>query len=106
MEGSIIRTVDLLHYFFANKPVDQCLSNLLKYKITFLIKVDFLYFISTLSVQGIGHPITSGMCCRAAILCGYSESCTGVIKDIISQKGVATGWGVGTEWAYMYKTVF
>lgn len=35
-----------------------------------------------------------------------TERCTGVIKDVISQKGVATGGGVGTEWAYMCKTVF
>lgn len=39
-------------------------------------------------MQGTGHPITAcGMYCGAAILSGYSESCTGVIKDIISQKG-------------------
>lgn len=39
----------------------------------------------------------------SAILPGYSESCMRAIKDIISQKGVATGRGVETEWTYMYK---
>lgn len=40
---------------------------------------------------------------ESCILSGYGESCTGFIKDLISQKAVATGRGVGTEWAYMYK---
>lgn len=61
----------------------------------------------TLLVWGAGHPMTaSGVSCAAAILSGYSENHTGVIEDIISRKGVATGGGVGTEWAYTYKTVF
>jgi len=48
----------------------------------------------------------SGVSCAAAILSGYSENHTGVTEDVIHREAVATGRGVGTEWAYTYKTVF
>lgn len=49
-------------------------------------------------MQGAGHPTRAcGMCCGRAILSGYSESCTELIEDIINEKGVATGRGVGTK---------
>lgn len=47
---------------------------------------------------GAGHPTTaSGVSCAAAKLSGYSENHMGVIEDIISWKGVATGGGAGTD---------
>lgn len=58
-------------------------------------------------VWGAGHAMAaSAVSCAAAILSCYSENHTGVIENIISWKGMGTGKGVGTEWAYMYKTVF